>query len=486
MRILLASSEVYPYSKTGGLADMVGSLAKTLGRAGHQVGVIKPLYSGIRARFSQLKLVPIPLELPLGGRRVVGALWSLEPSPGVTVYFVDQPAFYERADLYQDQGVDYPDNAARFIFFAKAAAHLARHLPWKPEVLHLHDWQAAPAAAFVHYHKQSAGQGSVPSICLTIHNLAYQGLFPASEFGLANLPPEYFTPAAMEFYGKVNCLKAGIVFADVITTVSPRYAREITTEESGCGLDGLLRQRNSSLVGILNGVDYDEWNPGGDPFLKSPFSANDLGGKVANKLALQQEFALPVDAAIPLFGNIGRLAEQKGIDILIPALAENLSAGFQFVLIGSGSQSFQKACEDLALRFPAQVSVRFGFDEGVSHRIEAGSDFFLMPSRFEPCGLNQMYGLRYATIPIVRTTGGLDDTVIDARENAINANGIKFSEYSVGALSKGIEKALALYRTPEAFHRFRINAMAADFSWERTVGDYVRVYERAAKSGRPG
>ena len=482
MRILLASSEVYPYSKTGGLADMVGALAKTLGRAGHQVGIVTPLYSGIRARFPQIEPLQMPLDLALGGQRVKGELWSLEPSQGVTVYFVDQPGFYERADLYQDQqGVDYPDNAARFTFFAKAAARLAQHLPCRPEVLHLHDWQAAPAAALLHHEKQSAGQGNGPPICLTIHNLAYQGLFPASNFGLTNLPPEYFTPATMEFYGKMNCLKGAIVFADVITTVSPRYAREITTEESGCGLDGLLRQRNSALFGILNGVDYEEWDPGGDPFLKYPFSAADLSGKSANKLALQEEFTLPVDAAIPLFGNIGRLAEQKGIDILIPALAEKLSAGFQFVLIGSGSPVFQKACEDLARRFPSQVSVRFGFDEGLSHRIEAGSDFFLMPSRFEPCGLNQMYGLRYATIPIVRTTGGLDDTVIDVREDAINANGIKFEDYSAAALAKGIEKALALYRAPQSFHQFRMNAMAADFSWERTVADYVKVYQRAAR-----
>ncbi len=483
MRILLASSEVYPYSKTGGLADMVGSLAKTLARTGHEVGVVTPLYGGIRQRFPGLQRLPVSIELPLGYQCFRATVWTLEAMPGLTIYFVEQPAFYERADLYQEHGVDYSDNAARFVFFAKVIAHLACNLAWKPDVLHLHDWQAATAAVLLHDRKKNDGQGGLPPVGLTIHNLAYQGLFPASNFGLTNLPGDYFSPAGLEFYGKLNCLKAGIVYADFITTVSPRYAREITTEEFGCGLDGLLRQRNSSLAGILNGVDYEEWNSTSDPFVPHAFSAADLSGKAANKLALQEEFGLPVNPAIPLFGNIGRLAEQKGVDILIPALADKLSAGFQFVLIGSGSPTFQKAYEDLAGRFPKQVAVRFGFNEGLSHRIEAGIDFFLMPSRFEPCGLNQMYGLRYATIPVVRTTGGLDDTVIDIREDPLKANGIKFVEYSPAALKRGIEKALALYAAPEVFRRYQLNAMAADFSWERMVAEYVKIYT-SATSGR--
>jgi starch synthase len=277
----------------------------------------------------------------------------------------------------------------------------------------------------------------------------------------------------------MSCLKAGIVYADVITTVSPRYAREITTQEMGCGLDGLLRQRNSSLVGILNGVDYEEWNTINDPYVKHPYSATDLSGKVANKLELQKEFGLPVDASLPLFGNIGRLAEQKGVEIMLGALEEMLKTKMQFVAVGSGAPAFQRAYHDLARRYPAQVGMRIGFDEGLSHRIEAGCDFFLMPSRFEPCGLNQMYGLRYGTIPIVRITGGLDDTVIDAREDAENANGIKFSEYSANALAKGIRKALALFEDPVALHRFRLNAMAADFSWGRTMAQYLEAYRQA-------
>jgi starch synthase len=479
MRILLASSEVHPYSKTGGLADMVASLAKTLARDGHRVGVITPLYAGIRERFPELKQLDLPLELPLGPLRVRGEIWSLEPIQGLTVYFVDQPAFYHRADLYQEEGIDYPDNAERFIFFSKAAAHLALRLAWEPEVLHLHDWQASPAALLIHHQRKLAGQGTTPGVCLTIHNLAYQGLFPAAKYALTNLPQDYFTPTGVEFYGQMNCLKAGIVYADVITTVSPRYAREITSEEMGCGLDGLLRQRNSSLVGILNGVDYEEWNTINNPYLKHPYSPADLSGKAANKLELQKEFGLPVDASLPLFGGIGRLAEQKGVEIMLGALEEMLRTTMQFVVVGNGAPAFQRAYQELARRYPSQVGVRIGFDEGLSHRIEAGSDFFLMPSRFEPCGLNQMYGLRYGTIPIVRITGGLDDTVIDVRENAGNANGIKFSEYSATALAKGIRKALALFERPAALYQFRLNAMAADFSWGRTMAQYLEAYRQA-------
>jgi starch synthase len=478
MRILLASSEVHPYSKTGGLADMVGALAKTLAHVGHRVGVVTPLYGGIRVRFPQLKRLDLPLEFPLGAQQVRAETWSLEPLEGLTVYFVDQPTFYERADLYQAEGADYPDNAERFMFFSKAAAHLALHLPWAPEVMHVHDWQAGIAALLIQHQRKLAGQGGAPGICLTVHNLAYQGLFPAAKYALTNLPWDYFTPAGVEFYGQLSCLKAGIVYADVVTTVSPRYAREITTEEMGCGLDGLLRRRNSSLVGILNGVDYEEWNTISDPYLKHPYTASDLSGKAVNKLELQKEFGLPVDAGVPLFGNIGRLAEQKGVEIMLGALEEMLNTGLQFVALGSGAPAFQRAYQDLMRRYPSQVAVRIGFDEGLSHRIEAGCDFFLMPSRFEPCGLNQMYGLRYGTIPIVRTTGGLDDTVIDIREDLQKANGIKFVDYAASALAKGIRKALALYEAPELFHFFRANAMAADFSWNRTVTEYVKAYEK--------
>jgi starch synthase len=480
MKILLASSEVYPYSKTGGLGDMVGALGKTLAQAGHRVGIVTPLYLSIRERFPQLKAAPeLPLDFPLGRARFAGEVWTLEPRPRLTVYFIDQPGFYQRSGPYQQYGADYPDNAERFVFFAKAVAHLALHLGWKPEVLHLHDWQTGLAALLLRHQRRLPEWANAPRVCMTIHNLAYQGVFPPGSYALVNLPWDYFTAQGAEFHGLMNCLKAGIAFADAITTVSPRYAREITTPELGCGLDGLLRERQAVLHGILNGVDYDEWNPTHNHYIAHPYSAADLAGKTANKLALQHELGLPVDAAVPLFGNIGRLVGQKGVDILLGALEEMLQANLQFVLLGNGDPDFERAYQGLARRFPTRLALQIGFDAGLAHRIEAGCDFFVMPSRFEPCGLNQMYSQRYGTIPIVRATGGLDDTVVDIRQDVARADGIKFSEYSPMALTKAMRKALALYGYPELLQRFQANAMAADFSWSRTAAQYLAVYATA-------
>ncbi len=485
MNIFLASSEVHPYSKTGGLADMVGALGKTMVQAGHRVGVVTPLYLGVRERFPRMMRLGLPLDFPLGMNRASGEAWSLEPMEGLTVYFVDQPALFQRSGLYEQYGIDYADNAERFMFFSKAVVHLALHLPRKPEVLHLHDWQTAFAAVFIHHQRRLPQWHAAPRTCLTVHNMAYQGLFPASQYALANLPWDYFVPDGVEFYGQTNYLKAGIAFADLLATVSPRYAREITTPEYGCGLDGLLRHRSAALSGILNGVDYDEWNTTKNPCLPYPYSVNDLTGKSANKRELQREFGLPEIGDVPLFGSIGRLVDQKGVDIMLGALEQMLGANLQFVLLGAGMPRFECAFRALASRFPSQVAVRIGFDQALSHRIEAGSDFFLMPSRFEPCGLNQMYSLRYGTIPVVRATGGLDDTVIDIRDDRDRANGIKFSVYSSPALAKAIRKALALYAEPELLQWFRRNAMAADFSWEWTAKQYVALYERMLATARP-
>jgi starch synthase len=478
MNILLVSSEVHPYSKTGGLADMIGALAKSLAKAGHKVGVVTPLYLGLREHLPDLKFAQL-LDLPLGAQRIHGEIWTIEPQQGLTIYFLDQPGFYHRTALYQVHGVDFPDNAERFIYFSKVAAHLAFHLDWKPEVVHVHDWQAAPTVLFVHDQAKQLTPSSAPRTCITLHNLAYQGIFPANRYALTNLPWDYFNPDGVEFYGQMNSLKAGIAYADAITTVSPTYAREITTPELGFGLEGLLRKRQSSLTGILNGVDYDEWNTTNNPHLKHPYDVDPLEGKLASKLDLQAELGLPVDATIPLFGSIGRLVEQKGVDILLGAMEEMLNARLQFVLLGTGSPEFERAFEALGRRFPSNAALRIRFENSLSHRIEAGCDFFLMPSQFEPCGLNQMYSLAYGTVPIVRKTGGLDDSVIDARENPDLANGIKFSEYSASALSKAIHKALALYAEPEALNHFRQNAMKTDFSWGRTMAEYVRVYRNA-------
>src|SRR5688572_30057864 len=477
MRLLVVTSELHPYSKSGGLADMVGALAKTLASQGHQVGVVTPLYRSVRQKFPDLQKFDWTLDLPLGADRMQGGVWVSEPADNLTIYFIDQGDFFDRASLYTQGSADYPDNADRFIFFSKAAANLTRYLPWKPELVHVHDWQAALVPALLLDQKARDGWSDAPRTCLTIHNLAYQGVFPASAYALTNLAPATFPIA--EFYGGMNCLKAGIELADVLTTVSPRYAREITTEAFGRGLDGVLRRRQHVLVGILNGVDYEEWNTVENGHLKHVYSVEELRGKAENKSALQQEMGLPNAADVALFATVTRLVDQKGVDIQLAALQEMLASNMQFVLLGSGAPVFERGYKELQQRFPAKVAVKIGFDHGLSHRIEAGADFFLMPSRFEPCGLNQMYSLRYGTVPIVRITGGLDDSVIDFTESPEEANGIKFKEYSVRALSKAIRKALIIYDDKELLAHYRRNAMLADFSWDRTAGQYIRVYEGA-------
>lgn len=458
---------------------MTGALAKALARAGHQVGMVTPLYRGIREKFPAVQPFDYQFDLPLGGRVVHADVETFSPAPNETVYFIDQPEFYQRAALYQENGEDYPDNAERFIFFSKCVAHMARYLPWQPEIVHVHDWQAGLVPVLMLDQTMREGWGHAPRTCLTIHNLAYQGQFPRSAYDLTNLPREYFTPLGVEAHGGLNCLKAALVYADRITTVSPRYAREICTEAYGCGLDDVLRARQGRLRGILNGVDYDEWNTQHNPFLPHHFSVRNLAGKALNKAELQREAGLPVQANIPLFGTVTRLADQKGMDVMLGALEEMLAAEMQFVLLGSGAPEFERAFQLLAHRHPTKVAARIGYNHAYSHRVEAGCDFFLMPSKFEPCGLNQMYSHRYGTVPIVRLTGGLDDSVVDLSDDLDRADGIKFSEYSVRALAKAIRKALVLYQTPRLMRRFQKNGMSADFSWARTTEEYQRVYQQA-------
>jgi starch synthase len=345
-----------------------------------------------------------------------------------------------------------------------------------PEVIHVHDWQTGLVPILAMHHRLTQGWPNPPRTCYTIHNLAYQGNFPRPYYDLTNLPLDYFNPNGIEFYGYMNCMKAAIMYADTITTVSPRYAREIMTEEFGCSLDDRLRQRQDSLFGILNGVDYEEWKTENNPNLTHGFSATDFEGKTLDKVSLQLEMGLPKNPRVPVFGSITRLVDQKGVDITLGALEEMLAADMQFVMLGSGAPIYERAFTQLAARYPTKVAVRIGYDHGLSHRIEAGSDFFLMPSRYEPCGLNQMYSLRYGAVPIVRTTGGLDDSVTDISQDVNRANGIKFTEYSVRALAKAIRKALVLYERAELLEHYRRNAMAADFSWDKTAKEYLKAY----------
>jgi starch synthase len=483
VKILLATAEVHPFSKTGGLADMVSALGKSLAAEGHEVGVITPLYRGIRERFPELKQLDYSVATPMNGGWDHAGIATLKFRENLDVYFVDHPGYYDRPALYGENNEEYQDNPERFIFFSKAVAHFARYHHWRPDVVHVHDWQAGLVPVLMK-HPAFSEAWHAPKSVLTIHNLAYQGHYErARSFHLTNLPEDVYTPRGIEFHGGVNCLKAGIVYSDAITTVSPRYAREICTETYGCGLDDVLRERQNLLTGILNGVDYEDWNTTDNEHLNHPYSARARAGKVANKRDLQEEMGLPVKADVPLFGVVSRLADQKGADIVLGALMEMVASGLQFVLLGSGDPELERAFVGLQKKYPDNVAVNIGFDLGLSHRIEAGCDFFLMPSRFEPCGLNQMYSLRYGTLPIVRRTGGLDDSVIDPADDIAEANGIKFNQFSVRALAKAIRKALILYSHEELFDSMRVNGMNADFSWSRTCQEYVRVYESVLERG---
>lgn len=477
MRILFVSGEAHPYSKTGGLADMVGALAKFLAGEGHEVTLVTPLYAVVRERFPNLRRLEWQLGFPMASGWEEGEVWMDEPARNLRVMFVAHDRYFDRPGLYGEGGKDYADNGERFTFFAKAAVNLTRFLPWQAEVVHLHDWQAGLVPLLMLHQEWQEGWLNAPKTLLTIHNLAYQGLFDAADFRWSNLPWDYFTSEGVEFYGKLNFLKAAIQFSDRLTTVSPRYAEEILEEPLGCGLSGLLGRRRSDLTGILNGVDYAEWRTTRNPHLHGSYDSKKLAGKAREKRHLQKELGLEVNSALPLFGNITRLTEMKGCDFITEALEWIKDRPFQFALLGSGEAKFEKAFSSLAQAHPGRIAARIGFDVGLSHRIEAASDFYLMPSRFEPSGLNQMYSLRYGAIPIVRATGGLDNSIIDATENLEKANGIKFYEASGKALAKAMLKALALYESPAWLKHYREAGMKADFSWKRTARKYVELYE---------
>lgn len=479
MRILQATSELYPFSKTGGLADMVAALGKTLARQGHQIGIVTPLYGPIREKYSMLKKMDWKLSLPMDWQQVEGEVYTLDIEKNLTVYFIAQENFFDRPGIYQENGHDYVDNADRYTFFSKAVLNLAQYLPWQPELVHLHDWQTAMVPLLLK-HNMSLGVLKRPvASCLTIHNLVYQGGFPGKVYALSNLPWGYFNPTGTEFYGNFNFLKTGIVFSDMLTTVSPRYAQEILGAEYGANLNGVLQQRTNALVGILNGADYDVWKTVGNPALPYEYSLKNMAGKTKNKKFLQEKMGLPVNLKVPLFANIGRMAEQKGIEILIPSMEDMLTGDIQFICLGSGDVRYSLALKNLKNHFPDKVGLYIGYDADLAHLITAGSDFFIMPSRYEPCGLNQMYSLRYGTLPIVRATGGLADSVVDLGESKKKATGFKFTNYISNDLTRAILRAMATYYSPSQFKEMRKNAMLADFSWDRTARSYTQVYQTA-------
>ncbi len=473
LRILFASSEAHPLAKTGGLGDVSAALPAALCQLGQDVRIVLPAYREVLARAQATKTIAT-LPLPRGQ---VKLLETRLPGTDVLVYLVSHPPSFDRPGTpYAGPEGEWPDNARRFALFNDVITALALDqagLGWRPDLLHGNDWQTSLCFA------QLSQCSNRPASIFSIHNLAYQGCFPGASFQHLDLPRHLWQPDALEFHTQLNFMKGGLVFADRLITVSPTYAREIQTAEHGHGLDGLLRHRSAALTGILNGIDTIEWNPATDPHLDQTYTSKTLALKSRNKLALQHEMGLPVNSQIPLFGLVGRLVEQKGIDLILSNLPDVLNAGAQLVVLGSGDARYQQALQDWARSNPAHIAIRIAHDERLAHRIEAGADLFLMPSRYEPCGLNQMYSQRYGTLPIVRRTGGLADTVVHADASSLTngtATGIVFEHADAQGLRWAISEALRLYTQPQAWQQTQLAGMARDDSWQRAARDYLSLY----------
>lgn len=479
MKILFLASEVFPYSKTGGLADVAGALPAALAELGHEVLVATPLYSQVKRDASFEPLPSLTLRFPFGPQTANLHLSTSARSEKHRVLFVGNDGYFARPGIYNGPDGDYPDNHRRFTFFTMAALSGAQAMGFIPDVVNFNDWQSGVGAVALKRGYASTPMGRAKSV-FTIHNLAYQGTFPKGAMAELGLPWDLFTPGGLEFYDQVNFLKAGLTWADALTTVSPRYAEEIKTPQSGWGLDGLLRSRANDLHGILNGVDVHEWNPSIDPHLPERFTVKDLAGKAVCKRALLDRFELRTganDEGAPLFGIVSRFASQKGFEILLPALPSLLREDAKLVVLGSGDANVEAGFRTLKEWFPGKVGLRVGYDNALAHQIEAGSDFFLMPSQYEPCGLNQMYSLIYGTIPIVRAVGGLDDSVVDVDVAPSAGTGIKFGPYAPEAVAEAMIRALALYRNPGQLGAMRVRGMTQDFSWRRSAQQYERLFQ---------
>jgi starch synthase len=492
-RLLLAASEVVPFAKTGGLADVAGSLPRALSRRGWQCAVILPLYNSARASRIPLLRTEHAFSVPMGNRQVSGALWQATlPGSTVAVYLIEQPEYFERDDASQGRGLyqftlpggqkrDYPDNCERFIFFCRAVLEALRLLEYWPDVLHLNDWQTGLTPVYLReMYRSEPGYERVRSL-FTIHNIAYQGQFWHWDMLLTGLDWRLFNYRQLEFYGQLNFLKAGIVFSDFISTVSPTYAKEIQTPYFGCGLEGVLSERRERLFGIVNGVDYTVWNPATDPLLAATYDFHTVAErKPLCKAALQRRFGLPELPAAPVLGMVARLVEQKGLDLVGKAAEPLLQQGVQLVVLGEGEAAYHRMLLALRSRFPDRVGVVFGFDDALAHQIEAGADLFLMPSRYEPAGLNQLYSLKYGTVPVVRATGGLADTIIDytpqTAENG-TATGFCFVPFTPAALLRAVDRALEVYRgSPEKWLALMRTGMQQDWSWDRIAAEYEKLY----------
>jgi starch synthase len=472
MRILYVASEAVPFAKTGGLADVVGSLPKSIKELGHEAVVMIPRYRGIKVKEPLLS----SLTIPLGGVWRFCSVSESEKPTEVRFFLLDYPNYFDRENLYQTSNQDYPDNPERFAFLSLAALEFAKRAPKPPDVIHCNDWQSSLVPVYLKTLYREDPFFRKTKTLLTIHNLAFQGIFSRSVLSRVSLPEELFNPEQMEFYGNVNFLKGGILFADKLSTVSLKYSQEILSPELGSGLEGVLLKRAGDLTGILNGVDYSQWDPASDPWLSTPYSADDLDGKKACKADLLREFQIQDSLERPLIGIVSRLADQKGFDLLYEVADAIVEEGASLVVLGTGEEKYCRFFLELQEKYPLYVGAKITYDEGLAHKIEGGADIFLMPSRFEPCGLNQIYSLRYGTVPVVRATGGLDDTIQDYSQSE-EANGFKFSTYSPEELLDAVRRALQVYQNRERWKALMRKGMGQDFSWRRSAERYLDLYQ---------
>lgn len=480
MKILMAASECVPFIKVGGLADVVGTLPGFLKKKKHDVRVFIPKYGQIDEKKFALKPLAQRLLIPVGKRIETATIKEGKLNGGVTVYFIENDGYFNRPDVYRTDEGDYTDNRERFIFFSRAVIEAAKALNFRPDIIHCHDWQTAIIPALL---KTSYSLDAFYNSCATvytIHNIAYQGMFDADTLTVAGLPVADFTWDKLEYYGKFNFMKAGIVYADIISTVSPTYAREILLTEQGRGMEGTLRSKQDRLAGILNGIDYNEWNPGSDPFLAGNFSKDNTTGKALCKQNLQKEARLPQEPGTMLIGSVSRLDPQKGYDVLAEAIEELLSKNnIQLVILGNGDRDIHDLLSSFSMEYPDKISFNSGFNNTLAHKIYAGSDAFLMPSRFEPCGLGQMIALAYGTVPIVHRTGGLSDSITEFDSKTCKGNGFSYLNNTPAELAIAVNRALKIYKTRAKWKKLAANTFASDFSWEAPVEEYIRLYKKA-------
>lgn len=480
MNIIFASSEAVPFAKTGGLADVSGSLPSALKALGAEVTLFLPLYREIQDAGLDLKSTGVKVIVPVGEKDIECEIFTSEGPGGVTAYFLKRDEYFDRSGLYGGTDGDYFDNIDRFTFFSRGIIEAAKALDIKPDIIHCNDWQTGLIPAYIKDTYERDPFFNATATLFTIHNMAYQGLFPPALFKVTHLSESLFTFDGLEFWNKLSLLKSGIVFSDVITTVSETYAAEIQTKRFGAGLDDLLKHREKDLHGVLNGVDYNVWDPETDPLIAANFTSCDLAGKRSCKEALLKEFGLSIDPERPLIGVVSRLVDQKGFDIVTRAARKIIDMGFNLVLIGTGEERYERFFRRLAARNPERVGVKIGYNEGIAHRIEAGADLFLMASRYEPCGLNQIYSLKYGTIPVVRATGGLNDTIRNFTEPG--GNGFKFKGLSTKVLLGTLSEAAILYKDKTAWRKLVVTAMKEDYSWKRSAARYMELYRLALEN----